>query len=215
MTATVVIPAQRDGTAAGRWELVTRAQAGDPDAWDALYRLYQPAVHAFILRRTSGNRHLAEDLTHDVFVRAIRSIGSVSWQGRDPAAWLIVVARNLTADYYKSGRHRYEAPARFTSIGTLAGDGDATDMVDRVDDDRRCDPVQVAVHDDLSAALDAALPLLTDAERDVLALRFGAGLSIDETAAALGKKAGAVKAAQYRATQALRRHLTAAGVGPC
>src|SRR4029450_9068296 len=55
-----------------------------------------------------GNRQLAEDLTADTFLRALKRIGSFTWQGRDPGAWLVTIARNLVADHFKSGRYRLE-----------------------------------------------------------------------------------------------------------
>lgn len=204
MTATVVIPAPRQAVdPAARWQLVTAAQAGDRTAWDDLYRLYEPVVRRFINGRTQGNPQLAEDLTHDVFVRAMKSIHGVQWQGRDIGAWLVTIARNIVWDYYKSGRYQRERLL------------DPELTPETADDDRRGDPEQVAAFNATSRVLDAALAQLTAGERQVLALRFGAGLSVAETAAALGKQDGAIKAAQYRACQKLARLLTVAGVAPC
>ena len=201
MTATVVIPGQRE--AADRWEIVTRAQAGDTQAFGELYRLYEPVVRRFINARTHGNPQLAEDLTQDVFCRAIKSLHGVRWQGRDIAAWFVTIARNIVWDHYKSGRHRLEV---------LPGDGWHPETVD---EDRRADPEQVAVFNGTSTALDAALAQLTADQRQVLALRYGAGLSVAETAAAMGKEEGAIKAATYRATQTMARLLRLAGEAPC
>lgn len=202
MTATVTIPAPRTPSPAERWEIVTRAQQGDPTAFAALYELYQPVVFRVIYRRTSGNRHLAEDLTQDVFTRAIKGIGSVTNQGRDFGAWLVTIAKNIVWDHYKSGRQRLELTT--DEPGTVRG-------VDPADTDRRTDPVQVVVHNTTSVVLDAALAQLTAEQRQVLALRFGAGLSVTETAAAMGKNEGAVKAVQYRACQSMARLLRLAG----
>ncbi|HEY9413451.1 MAG TPA: sigma-70 family RNA polymerase sigma factor [Pseudonocardia sp.] len=204
MTVTALIPAQRE--AADRWEIVTRAQAGDTQAFGDLYRLYEPVVRRFINARTQGNRDLAEDLTQDVFVRAIKSLHSVQWQGRDIGAWLVTIARNIVWDHFKSGRTRYEAAV----IGAEAEHG-----WHLTDTDRRCDPEQVAVFNGTSTALDAALAQLTADQRQVLALRYGAGLSVAETAAAMGKEEGAIKAATYRATQTMARLLRLAGEAPC
>lgn len=205
MTVTALIPGPRtEPNPADRWEIVTRAQQGDVDAFGLLYELYQPKVQAFIWRRTS-DRHLADDLTHDVFVRALRSIGGLSWQGRDPGAWLITVARNIVLDYFKSGRVRYES---------MFGGGEA--IADRgIDEDRRADPEQVAVFNSVSPVIDAALAKLSPDQRQVLALRYGAGLSVAETAAAMGKNEGAIKAAAHRATRAMAGLLREAGVGSC
>src|SRR6185295_2082736 len=68
---------------------------------------YGDTVFRFIYFRV-GSRPLAEDLTHDVFLRALKRIGGVRWQGRDFGAWLVTIARNLVADHFKSGRYRLE-----------------------------------------------------------------------------------------------------------
>lgn len=214
MTATIMIPAQRQPDPADRWEIVIRAQAGDMEAFGLLYKLYQSKIHAFIWRRTSS-KDLADDLTQDVFVRALRNLGGLSWQGRDIGAWLTTVARNIVADHFKSGRHRFESGVRYVTVGGSAGDEDAVDMVDVVDSDRRADPEQVAVHNAFNAVLDAALAQLKPPQREVLALRFGVGLSVAETAAAMGKEEGAIKALTYRATRAMAGLLREAGEEPC
>jgi len=146
------------------------------------------------------NPMLAEDITQDVFERVLKNIGSVSWQGRDPGAWLTTVARNLCADHFKSGRFRREF---------IVGREDTPEQPDA---DRRGDPVQVAVHNDDTTALAAALAGLNQQQRAVLALRFGAGLTVAETAQAMGKQEGAIKALQFRAVRQVARLLRLQGV---
>ena len=55
-----------------------------------------------------GSHPLAEDLTSETFLRALRRITDFTWQGRDFGAWLVTIARNLVADHFKSGRYRLE-----------------------------------------------------------------------------------------------------------
>jgi RNA polymerase sigma-70 factor (ECF subfamily) len=87
--------------------LVERAQAGEAEAFGLLYDRYFDTVFRFVYFRV-GNRQLAEDLTSDTFLRALKRIGSFTWQGRDLGAWLVTIARNLVADHFKSGRYRLE-----------------------------------------------------------------------------------------------------------
>src|SRR5262245_35078503 len=82
--------------AAVTWVLVERAQAGDVDAYGELWSIYREMVERFISFRT--NRGVVDDLTSDVFVRGLRRIGSVTWQGRDIGAWFLAIARNLVID---------------------------------------------------------------------------------------------------------------------
>jgi RNA polymerase sigma factor (sigma-70 family) len=89
--------------------LVTRATAGDTAAFGEIYAANKTLVFRFILKRV---RHtpLAEDLTQEVFTRAWKNIGKFDWIGTDIAAWLLRIARNMVADYYRSAYFRKEIP---------------------------------------------------------------------------------------------------------
>ena len=87
--------------------LVELARAGDKDAFGLLYDHYQASVYRFLYYRTRS-QVLAEDLTSETFFRALRSMNSFRWQGKDFGAWLMTIARNLTTDHFKSGRARLE-----------------------------------------------------------------------------------------------------------
>ena len=89
------------------WELVTRAQAGDGEAFGQLYDRYVDTVYRFIYFRVN-DRALAEDFTSETFLRALRRIGTISYQGRDIGAWFVTIARNIVLDHMKSARHRLE-----------------------------------------------------------------------------------------------------------
>src|SRR5262249_58120274 len=93
------------------WALVERAQQGDTEAFGLIYDRYVDTVFRFIYFRV-GSRPLAEDLTSDTFLRALKRISSFAWQGRDLGAWLVTIARNLVADPFKAGRYRLAGPAR-------------------------------------------------------------------------------------------------------
>lgn len=202
MTVTALIPAPRTPDPADRWEIVTRAQQGDTAAFGELYELYAPKVHAFIWRRT-GDRHLAEDLTGDVFVRALRNLGGLSWQGRDPGAWLITIARNIVVDYFKSHRYRRELTVE-----------DVRDSVDRLDESPEGDPASAVADHFTNLTLLAAVTKLVPEQQECIRLRFLCGYSVTETAQAMGKQEGAVRALTYRATKALGRLLDGQGIGP-
>ncbi len=87
--------------------LVELAKAGDREAFGQLYDAYVDTVHRYLFVRV-GQRALAEDLTSETFLRALRRIDTFSWQGKDIAAWFITIARNLVADHVKSARFRFE-----------------------------------------------------------------------------------------------------------
>ena len=87
--------------------LVELAQGGDKEAFAQLYDSYVDTVFRYVLVRVA-NRSLAEDLTSETFLRAMRRIDSFTWQGKDIAAWFVTIARNLIADHVKSAKFRFE-----------------------------------------------------------------------------------------------------------
>ena len=190
------LPADRladDGVegAAGSYALVQRAQAGDAEAFGELYDRYVEMVHRYVALRV-GSPQLAEDLTSETFLRALRRIGTFRWQGRDVGAWFVTIARNLVADHYKSSRYRLEL---------------TTDALTPSDT-----PVQDGPEGEVIAALQSeqlleAVRRLGPEQQECIALRFLQGLSVAETAAVMGRGDGAVKALQYRAVKSLGRLL--------
>jgi RNA polymerase sigma-70 factor, ECF subfamily len=189
-------PARPDPTdaAAEVWALVERAQAGDSAAFGLIYDRYVDTVFRFVYFRV-GNRQLAEDLTSDTFLRALKRIGSFTWQGRDLGAWLVTIARNLVADHFKSGRYRLEVTT-----------GDVLDA-DREDRGPEGSPEAAVVDHITNVALLTAVKQLNPEQQECIVLRFLQGFSVAETAQTMGKNEGAIKALQYRAVRALARLL--------
>ncbi|MER7331100.1 MULTISPECIES: ECF subfamily RNA polymerase sigma factor, BldN family [unclassified Micromonospora] len=176
------------------WALVERAQAGESEAFGLIYDRYVDTVFRFVYFRV-GNRQLAEDLTSDTFLRALKRIGSFTWQGRDLGAWLVTIARNLVADHFKSGRYRLEVTT-----------GDVLDA-DREDRGPEGSPEAAVVEHITNVALLGAVKQLNPEQQECIVLRFLQGFSVAETARAMGKNEGAIKALQYRAVRALARLL--------
>jgi RNA polymerase sigma-70 factor (ECF subfamily) len=189
-------PARPDPSdaAAEVWGLVERAQAGESAAFGLIYDRYVDTVFRFVYFRV-GNRQLAEDLTSDTFLRALKRIGSFTWQGRDLGAWLVTIARNLVADHFKSGRYRLEVTT-----------GDVLDA-DREDRGLEGSPESAVVDHITNVALLTAVKQLNPEQQECIVLRFLQGFSVAETAQTMGKNEGAIKALQYRAVRALARLL--------
>jgi RNA polymerase sigma-70 factor (ECF subfamily) len=184
----------RGDPAAEVWALVERAQAGESEAFGLIYDRYVDTVFRFVYFRV-GNRQLAEDLTSDTFLRALKRIGSFTWQGRDLGAWLVTIARNLVADHFKSGRYRLEVTT-----------GDVLDA-DREDRGPEGSPEAAVVDHITNVALLTAVKQLNPEQQECIVLRFLQGFSVAETAQTMGKNEGAIKALQYRAVRALARLL--------
>jgi RNA polymerase sigma-70 factor (ECF subfamily) len=172
------------------WELVAAAQQGDQAAFGQLYDRYVDVVFRFVLFRV-GDRPLAEDLTSETFLRALRRISSVSYQGRDVGAWFVTIARNLVLDHVKSSRYRLEMTT--------------ADILDSSADDRG--PEHEVVEEATATELMRCVAQLGRDQQECIMLRFMQGLSVSETAAVMGRNEGAVKALQHRAVRRLAQLL--------
>lgn len=169
-------------------ELVRRAQAGDRDAFADLYRAYVQAVYRYMLLRLS-NTQQAEDLTAEVFLRAVDGLPRYSNRGLPFGAWLFRIARDRLVDYYRQSARR----PIFALEDSLP--------------DELPDPGAAAEARAATQALSEALGQLTDEQRDVIQFRYMENWSLEETAQALNKSVNAVKALQHRALGALYRLL--------
>ena len=176
------------------WRLVHAAQQGDAGAFGELYDRYVDAVFRFVLFRV-GDRQLAEDLTSETFLRALRRISTVSYQGRDVGAWFVTIARNLVLDHVKSGRHRLEVVT--SEVAELHS--------------RKAGPASGPEHEVVAAAtreeLMRCVAQLNPDQRECIMLRFLQGLSVAETAEHMGRNEGAIKALQHRAVRRLAQLL--------
>lgn len=179
-----------DGTGLAGWDLVRATQAGDQEAFGQLYDRYHEMVFRYVLFRV-GDRQLAEDLTAETFLRALRRIGSVSYQGRDIGAWFVTIARNLVLDHVKSSRYRLEQTTSEIADLSPSTSGPEQQVLDG------------ATHEEL---LRCVAKLNSD-QKECIALRFLQGLSVAETARLMGRNEGAVKALQHRAVRRLAQLL--------
>ena len=170
--------------------LVALAQRGDSEAFAQIYDLYVDQVYRYLYYRL-GAHALAEDLTSETFLRALRRIGSFTWQGRDIGAWFMTIARNLVADHVKSSRFKLEVST--------------ADMIDADRAEAGVEEVVLAQLD--NTALANALKTLKPEQQECLTLRFLQGLSVAETALVMGRSEGAIKQLQLRAVRTLARLL--------
>ena len=171
--------------------LVRQAQDGGAAAFSALYEHYYDSIFRYVSFRT-GSTVDAEDITAEVFVRMIESIHRFKWKGYPFSSWLFRIAHNLVVDFYrKKGRRQTISLEKAPPIvETAVFDADA-----RID-------MELTMGDVLKA-----MESLTDLQREAITLRFAAGLSVADTAKAMGKKDNAVKALQHAGLKKLRRTL--------
>ncbi|SNY28888.1 RNA polymerase sigma factor [Paractinoplanes atraurantiacus] len=186
----------RLNAARASFALAQRHQAGDREAFADIYRIHYPAVLRYMEKRVQ-KRHLAEDLAQDVFVKALRRLGTFEWRERPIAAWLMTIARNRIADYWKSAGYHLEV------LSDTAMDGAASPGGGLMEPTLADDPETTAITTLVREQLFALMHELTAGQAEVLVLRFFDGMSVAEAAAELGIHANACKALQYRAVRAL------------
>lgn len=180
---------EASGLAAGERLLVEGAQK-DPSRFAELYELNFARVYAYIARRV-GDRDAAQDLTSDVFHKALASIHTFEWRGVPFAGWLLRIAANMIVDRSKRGTRE------------ITGQEDLPDLPDPGAKPR-------LVEADESARLFLLVEQLPADQRRVIGMRFAEEKSIREIAQALGRSEGAVKQLQFRALQNLRARLEGA-----
>jgi RNA polymerase sigma-70 factor, ECF subfamily len=174
------------GDAPDERQLVDSAKAGDERALSELYQTYFPRVYRYILART-GNSHDAEDLSEEVFMRVLEAIDRFQWREAPFSAWLFRIAHNAVISQRRKENSRGKTAPLLDGI-PLDRDG-PDELVEH----------RLVLHEVLEAA-----QKLPDAQRQVIALRFTAGLSVAETAKVMGKGEGNVKVIQHKAIAKLR-----------
>ncbi len=175
-----------NSNAQGERLIVDAAKAGDEAALSELYTLYFPRVYRYILART-GNTYDAEDLAEEVFMKVLEAIDRFQWREAPFSAWLFRIAHNaLISQRRKDGVRGRSGPL---------SDGLALDL--------QGPDEMVANRLALNEIMDAA-EKLPEAQRQVITLRFAAGLSVAETARAMNKGEGNVKVIQHKAIAKLR-----------
>ena len=163
---------------------VELAAAGDHDAWEQIYRAVYPRLRAYVARQV--NADVVEDIVSETMTRAVSGIGGYRWEpaGIDP--WLFGIARRVVVDHHRtSGRTRRNALAERIPVPAP-------------------EPGDALVHEDERTTVRAAFERLAPADRELLELRVIGGLSAEEVAATLGKRAGTIRTAQSRALARLR-----------
>jgi len=175
-----------EDTHAESWELVSRAQAGEGEAFGQLFLRYRDMVYRYLYYRV-GDQATAEDFTSETFLRALRRIGTITYQGRDIGAWFVTIARNIVFDHAKSARHRLEVTIPETIEHTDPGPCLEDSVISALTTER----------------LMRALNTLGTDQRECLMLRFIQGMSVTETAEIMGRNSGAIKALQHRAIRKL------------
>src|SRR5947209_17089832 len=173
--------------------LVDRAQHGDRDALEELYLIHFDRIYGY-LHMSVGNRHDAEELTPQTFLKMLESIGRFKWRSAPFSAWLFRIAHNLAMDHFRANRRwqpEEEVPEPAPPEESSA-EAEAMHAIGRQS--------MLELIEDLSSE-----------QQQVLTLKFVFNFSNGEAATILGKTEGAIKSLQHRALVSLQKQISAAG----
>jgi RNA polymerase sigma-70 factor, ECF subfamily len=168
-------------------EVARAATAGDVEAVGRLYDELVGPIYRYVAVRVR-RREDAEDLTHLVFERIVGALPRYHHDGKPFAAWAFRIARNAVIDHQR--RTRPTEP-----LGAMPESDDGTGLE------------ALSLRREELRELRAAIARLTPDQREALMLRYAGGLSADEAAEVMGRRAGTIRGLTFRAIEALRRQL--------
>jgi RNA polymerase sigma-70 factor (ECF subfamily) len=169
--------------------LVERAQHGERAALEELYLLHFDRIYSY-LHMSVGNRHDAEDLTTQTFLKMLESIARFRWQSAPFSAWLFRIAHNLAMDHFRASRRWQPEEEVPEPVGAeeLSAEEQAMDAIGR---------------QSMLEMIDG----LSHEQQQVLTLKFVFNFPNAEVATILGKTEGAIKSLQHRALGSLQKQI--------
>jgi RNA polymerase sigma-70 factor, ECF subfamily len=170
--------------------LVDRAQQGDREALEELYLMHFDRIYGY-LQLSVGNRHDAEDLTNQTFVKMLESIDRFEWRKVPISAWLFRIAHNLAMDHFR-GRRRWQPEEE---------PPEPPGMVERSAEEE-------AFHSIGRQSMLELIEGLSQDQQQVLTLKFVFNFSNADAATILGKTEGAIKSLQHRALVSLQKQIS-------
>jgi len=189
---TAKVERPKDSTAQVR-KLVERAQAGERDALEELYLIHFDRIYSY-LHMTVGNRHDAEDLTTQTFLKMLESIGRFRWQSAPFSAWLFRIAHNLSMDHFRANR-RWQPEEEVP---------EPPDSAERSAED---EALQSIGRQSMMSLIDTLSP----EQQQVLTLKFVFNFANGDVATILEKTEGAIKSLQHRALVSLQKQIAPDG----
>lgn len=168
-------------------QLAVAATTGDIDAVGRLYDALVGPIYRYVAVRVR-RREDAEDLTHLVFERIVAALPRYRHSGRPFAAWAFRIARNAVIDHQRRIRPTEQ-------LGSIAEPSDGIGLE------------ALSLRDEEVRELRAAIRQLTPDQQEAIALRYAGGLSAEEAARVMGRRAGTIRGLTFRAIESLRRHL--------
>lgn len=173
--------------------LVEKAKS-DPQAFGSLFDAHYPEILRYALRRTADVQ-AAQDITSEVFSKALIGIGKFRWQGIPFAAWLYRIANNETADYYKHGKIQQISLEQVPEYG-LGSSPAAEEELINAESELKRHQQYLALHEKIVK--------LDNKYQEIISLRFFQDKQINEISQILGKPEGTVKSLLHRGLEQLK-----------
>jgi len=166
-------------------ETINKASTLDADAFEEFYREYITPIYRYFIVRTQ-NKHIAEDLTHTVFIKA--------WENKESLkdisgvlVWLYTIARNTQIDYWRKKKEVF-----MEDVSIVENNSDDSSLEDLIDIKEDINNVKEAMKD------------LSDEQKEVITLKFFEGFSNKEIEKVMKKSPTAIRALQYRAFKEIK-----------
>src|SRR5882762_1268304 len=169
--------------------LVDRAQHGDREALEELYLIHFDRIYGY-LHVSVGNRHDAEDLTTQTFLKMLEAIGKFRWQSAPFSAWLFRIAHNLAMDHFR-GRRRWQPEEE---VPEPAGSEEPSAELEAMQSIGRQSMLEL-------------IDKLSTEQQQVLTLKFVFNFTNADVAKILDMTDGAIKSLQHRALASLQKQL--------
>ncbi len=168
----------------GEEKIIQDAIKGEASAFGLLYDKYQPQIYRFVYLKV-GHREEAEDLTHQIFLKAWQKIDKYEHRGFPFSSWLYQISRNQIIDLYRTQKKT----------------SDLEDIVELGENDAQLEKIDVKLE---TERVQKAISLLKDEYQDVIIMRFVEELSYEEMSEILDKPQTTVRVLQHRAIKQLK-----------
>jgi len=175
-------------------ELVERAK-NDTDAFGELYEQYYSQIFGYVLRRTASIE-TAQDVTSDVFFKALKNLGQFRWRDVPFSSWLYRIATHEIANYFRKSKHGQSCLEEVSNSISISSPSAETELLEAEAELKR--------HEDF-LALHENICKLPAKYQEVITLRFFEKKRIKEVAEILGKREGTVKSLLHRSLEKLRK----------
>ena len=174
-------------------ELVEKARR-NPEAFGKIYDQYYSPIFGYVLKRVA-NIEIAQDITSEVFFKALKNLGRFRWQNISISFWLYRIATNQITDYFRKDKHRMFSMEEISDQITNSNPSVEAEVLEAEEELKR--------HEDF-LILHESICKLPVKYQEAIALRYFESKPIKEIAEILGRREGTIKSWLHRGLEKLR-----------